>query len=72
MKRAWWLLGALVVLVGVFMVASGGHPARALIGAVSGVDALDYLPPRREVPLTPGPPQPTLSLAEAGIDVATQ
>ena len=68
MKRAWWLLGALVVLVGVFVVASGGRPARALIGAVSGVDALDYLPPRREVPLTPGPPQPTLSLAEAGID----
>ena len=32
MKRAWWLLGALVVLVGVFMVASGGVFRTAMFG----------------------------------------
>jgi CubicO group peptidase (beta-lactamase class C family) len=70
MKRRAWIVGVLVVLAAVFVVAGGGHPLRILVGMVSGADALAYLPPRRAVELVPGPPQPTLSPAEAGIDPA--
>jgi CubicO group peptidase (beta-lactamase class C family) len=69
MKRRHWIgIGGVAVLAAGFVLASGGHPLRVLIGTVSGADALAYLPPRREVPLVAGPPQPTLSLLEAGID----
>jgi CubicO group peptidase (beta-lactamase class C family) len=67
-RKVWWVTTAVVVLVGAFVVASGGHPVRLLVGMVSGADALAWLPPRRDVALVPGPPQPTLSLADAGID----
>jgi CubicO group peptidase (beta-lactamase class C family) len=69
MKRARWLAAAvLVVAVAALLVAGGAHPLRTFTGMVTGAESLAYLPPRREVRLEPGPPQPTLSLAEAGID----
>lgn len=69
MKRVAWLVVAVLGLVvaGVLMVG-GGHPLHMFTGLVSGPDALAYLPPRHEVRLEPGPPQPTLTLDEAGID----
>jgi CubicO group peptidase (beta-lactamase class C family) len=67
MKRWWTLLGVLAVLA--FAISfSGGKPFRLLRGMILGADALAYAEPRREIALTPGPPQPTLSLADAGID----
>lgn len=69
MKRWRVIVGvAAGVLLVVFWVISGGRPLRTLVGMVSGAGALAYLPPRREIPLVPGPPQPTLSPAEAGLD----
>lgn len=68
MKRLWTVMAVLVVVAIVFVTQSGGHPWRVLIGMFAGADALAYEPPRREVTLTPGPPQPTLSLGEAGVD----
>jgi CubicO group peptidase (beta-lactamase class C family) len=71
MKR--WLVVvsvAVAVLLAAFWVVSGGRPLRTLVGMVSGADALAYLPPRREIKLVAGPPQPTLSPAEAGLEVA--
>lgn len=70
-RKSWFAIAAVVVLAVVFYTVSGGHPLRVLVGMVSGTDALAYLPPRREVALVPGPPQPTLSLVEAGIDPAS-
>jgi CubicO group peptidase (beta-lactamase class C family) len=72
MKRHYWIIFTTLIALGVVFVAvSGGHPKRILVGMTSGADALAYLPPRREVALVPGPPQPTLSLVEAGIDPAS-
>lgn len=68
---AWWVLGALAALPLAFWMMSGGHPRRMFTGMALGPEALAYLPPRREVSLTPGPAQPTLSLAEAGLDPAS-
>lgn len=68
MKRLWFGIAVLMVLAAVFVALSGGHPWRMLVGMVSGSEALAYLEPRREVPLVPGPPQPTLSPADAGVD----
>jgi CubicO group peptidase (beta-lactamase class C family) len=67
-SRLWYVIGALAVLLLVIWLMSGGRPQRMFIGIVHGPEALAYLPPRREVSLAPGPPQPTLSLAEAGMD----
>lgn len=70
MKRRLWLVAlAVVLLAGTAILSVGGHSLRVLAGMVAGVDALDYLPPRARVELQPGPPQPTLSPAEAGLDV---
>lgn len=66
MKR-WWL-GLAAIAAVVLLVLVGGRPLRMFTGIVSGADALAYMEPRREVAMTPGPPQPTLSLAEAGVD----
>jgi CubicO group peptidase (beta-lactamase class C family) len=67
MKRLAWSLAVLVLLIlGVFLL--GGAPLRVLKGAMAGADALAYAAPRREIDVAAGPPQPTLSLAEAGID----
>jgi CubicO group peptidase (beta-lactamase class C family) len=63
----WWTL-PLAALALAFFVVSGGQPRRQFVGLVSGADALAYLPPRREISLPPGPPQPPLTLAEAGMD----
>lgn len=68
MKRVWWSMIVALLLVGAWVAMSGGHPARVLAGSVSGAQALAYLPPRREIEVVAGPPQPTLSLAEAGLD----
>jgi CubicO group peptidase (beta-lactamase class C family) len=69
MKRRVWLgTAALVLLAGAVIISGGGHPLRVLAGMVSGSDALAYLPPRARVELQPGPPQPTLSPAEAGVE----
>jgi CubicO group peptidase (beta-lactamase class C family) len=69
MKFRWWLLiGIPLLLLVVFLATSGGDPRRSLTGMISGAAALDYLPPRREVAQVAGPPQPRLSLAEAGVD----
>lgn len=68
MKRLAIFATALALLGAAFIIASGGHPVRVFVGAVSGAEALAYLPPRLDVPVEAGPPQPTLSLAEAGID----
>jgi CubicO group peptidase (beta-lactamase class C family) len=69
-KRLAWFIGVVVLLAGSWVAVSGGHPMRVLIGSVSGTDALAYAPPRREIDVAAGPPQPTLSLAEAGVDPA--
>jgi hypothetical protein len=66
--RLWFAAGVLVLLVMVVFALGAGQPGRMLAGLVSGNEALAYLPPRRELPLPPGPPQPTLTLAEAGVD----
>jgi CubicO group peptidase (beta-lactamase class C family) len=68
MKLLTWVAVVLAAAVIAFVMASGGQPMRVLIGTISGAEALAYLPPRREVTLAAGPPQPTLSLAEAGMD----
>lgn len=67
MKRLAWSIAVAVLLAGAFF-ALGGHPLRVLRGSISGAEALAYAEPRREIDVTPGPPQPTLSLAEAGVD----
>ena len=67
MKR-WWIVLVLLIVIAVALVLGGGNPLRLLTGMVSGADALAYREPRREVSMPPGPPQPTLSLAEAGVD----
>ena len=56
-KLRWIGLIALGLLAAIFMV-SGGSPRRMLVGLLSGPEALAYLPPRKEVSLAPGPPQP--------------
>ena len=66
--RRWSVAGGAVVAVCAAWLLSGGQPRRTFTGIVHGPEALAYLPPRREISLTPGPPQPTLSLAEAGLD----
>jgi CubicO group peptidase (beta-lactamase class C family) len=66
--RLWFACGILVLLIMAVFALGAGHPARLLAGLVSGNEALDYLPPRRELRMEPGPPQPTLTLAEAGVD----
>lgn len=66
MKRWWLVLAAVAALA--LLVFVGGRPLRVFTGIVSGADALAYMEPRREILLPPGPPQPTLSLAEAGVD----
>src|SRR5688572_32821234 len=66
-RRGWLLCSTFGVLAALLLLAwilSGGHPWRMFIGVVHGPEALAYLPPRHEVSLAPGPPQPTLSLAE--------
>jgi CubicO group peptidase (beta-lactamase class C family) len=71
-SRAVWITGMLVLLlvaVGAWF-SSGGHPRRMLAGLLGGPEAMAYLPPRHQVALEPGPPQPTLTLAEAGVDPA--
>jgi CubicO group peptidase (beta-lactamase class C family) len=68
MKRTWSMVVVVAALIALFAAVSGGHPVRTFIGSVAGAEALAYLPPREQVPLDPGPPQPTLSLAEAGLD----
>jgi CubicO group peptidase (beta-lactamase class C family) len=69
MKSRWvWAIALVLLVVGGFWLTSGGHPYRVLVGMMQGAEALAYLPPRREIALDPGPPQPTLSLGEAGID----
>jgi CubicO group peptidase (beta-lactamase class C family) len=70
MKRWWWLAGVGAVLVAAFVMWSG-QPGRVLTGMIAGSESLAYLPPRRDVVLVAGPPQPTLSLADAGIDPAS-
>jgi hypothetical protein len=64
----WWAIGGTLALSLAAWMASGGHPRRSFTGVILGPEALAYLPPRREVSLAPGPPQPTLSFAEAGLD----
>jgi CubicO group peptidase (beta-lactamase class C family) len=64
----WWAIGGALALSFAAWMAGGDHPRRTFTGIVHGTDALAYLPPRREVSLTAGPPQPTLSLAEAELD----
>ena len=69
MKRKWIGGVALIAIVTVAAsMSSRGHPWRMLVGMVRGADALAYEPPRLDVVLEPGPPQPTLSAAEAGVD----
>jgi CubicO group peptidase (beta-lactamase class C family) len=65
-RRLWWVVGILVLLTAALLI-NGGHPRRSLVGMVAGARALAYLPPRREVALVPGPPQPALSPGEAGV-----
>ena len=67
-SRLYWTAGVLVLLFAALSLWGGGQPRRSFTGIVQGPEALAYLPPRREISLTPGPPQPTLSLAEAGLD----
>ena len=61
-----------VVVAGVaaLWLSSGGHPGRMLAGIAGGPDAMAYLPPRRDIELQPGPPQPPLTVEEAGMDPA--
>jgi CubicO group peptidase (beta-lactamase class C family) len=66
--RLWFACGIVVLLILAVFALGAGHPARLLTGLVSGNEALAYLPPRRELRLESGPPQPTLTLAEAGLD----
>ena len=57
-----------------FLVVFGfsyGHPIRQSIGILLGPEALTFREPRLDVVLEPGPPQPTLSPQEAGIDMAS-
>src|SRR5688572_8431238 len=68
MKRGWWVVVGVLALVLVAWLLAGGQPRRTLTGIVQGPDALAYLPPRRDISLTAGPPQPTLTMAEAGLD----
>jgi CubicO group peptidase (beta-lactamase class C family) len=67
-SRLWWVMGLLVLAAVALVVAGGGSPRRVFTGIISGTGALTYLPPRQEFPVLPGPPQPTLTLAEAGVD----
>jgi CubicO group peptidase (beta-lactamase class C family) len=67
-RRLWFACGVLVLLIMVVFALGAGHPERLFAGLMSGNEAMAYLPPRRELALQPGPPQPTLSLAEAGVD----
>ncbi len=68
-SRAVWLAaGGVAVLAVALWMSAGGHPRRMLTGILSGPEALAYLPPRQDVPVPAGPPQPTLTLEEAGID----
>ena len=66
--RLWWVAGAAVAVVFAAWLLSDGQPRRTFTGIVQGPEALAYLPPRRQISLSPGPPQPTLTLAEAGLD----
>ena len=67
MKR-WWIALALLAVVAGALILGGGYPLRLLAGMVSGAEVLAYHEPRREIVMSPGPPQPTLSLAESGVD----
>ena len=68
MKRWWWAVAGVLALVLAAWLLAGGQPRRMFTGIVQGPDALAYLPPRRDISLTAGPPQPTLTMAEAGLD----
>jgi CubicO group peptidase (beta-lactamase class C family) len=71
-SRVTWILGLMVaILVAGAWLSSGGHPRRMLAGIAGGPQAIAYLPPRRDVEVQPGPPQPTLTVEEAGMDPAS-
>lgn len=71
-SRVIWILAVVLVMAsaGAWML-SGGHPRRMLAGITGGPDAVAYLPPRREIEIQAGPPQPTLTSEEAQIDPAS-
>lgn len=69
-SRTVWIAGLVILLLvaaGAWF-SSGGHPRRMLAGILGGPEAVAYLPPRREIAVEPGPPQPTLTLEEASVD----
>ena len=70
-SRALWIIGIVLLLAAAgAWFSSSGHPRRMLAGILGGPEAMAYLPPRREVLLEAGPPQPTLTVEEASVDPA--
>jgi len=69
MKRVKWILLLVVVLVAAALVFNGDVRRRAVV-MVAGADAVAYQEPRILVAMPVGPPQPKVSPAEAGIDMA--
>jgi CubicO group peptidase (beta-lactamase class C family) len=61
------LSGAIVAAVLIFNIAD---TRRYVVVMFAGADAVAYQEPRIVVAMTPGPPQPKVSPAEAGIDMA--
>ena len=68
-RMIWIGVGSLAVLTAAFLL-NGGQPVRQLRAVVGGAAAVAYAQPRSTFAISPGPPQPRVSPAEAGVDAA--
>jgi CubicO group peptidase (beta-lactamase class C family) len=70
MRRLAWILVVLVLATVGALAMNVGNIRRDALALLAGADAVAYAEPRVSVAAEPGPPQPKVSPAEAGIDMA--
>ena len=70
MRRLAWILVVLVFATVGALAMNVGNIRRDALALLAGADAVAYAEPRVSVAAEPGPPQPKVSPAEAGIDMA--
>ncbi len=71
MRKLAWVVAIVVLALAGALAMNVGNLRRDAAALVAGADAVAFLEPRMSIAAEPGPPQPGVSPAEAGIDLVS-